>query len=294
MTEPENASKSHSAMPTHPGRLRLLVLAHLLISPAPAVAFLAPADIRYLPVIWLGSSVLLAQLMLLAVWLGLGRCELHWRLIATALGCAWLTTWACLPQIATQATAERWHLLFGMSLGSVAVWAGVFFAVRRFKADLQIATPGRQVPVETRWQFSILHLLIVTAVVAIVLGLAQGAEAGRQDSEGWGNLVASALMIVTFLINLYCAVWATLGEARIGWRLGLVVLVAVLLGVAISLPSGIQLLGWWLFAAMVVVMTAPTLIVAASLLVVRSCGYRLVPSGGDTRARRRAIQVSAE
>jgi len=281
MTDLAHQPESAPVSPVHPGRLKLLVLAHVLASPAPAVAFLLPPDMRYLPLIWLGSSVLVAQLMLLAVWLGLGSGAISVRLVTSAVGCAWAAWWACLPQIVLQDSAERYPFILSTFLGCVAIWAGVFLAVRRYSAELRLAMQSSAVSVRRPSQFSILHILIVTAVVAIVLGLARGAEATREDGSGWNYWVATALTLVTFFINLYCAVWATLGEARVGWRLCLVLVVALLLGVAVALTSNIQLLGWWLFAALVLAMSAPTAIVAASLLVVRSCGYRLVPKGGD-------------
>jgi hypothetical protein len=49
-----------------------------------------------------------------------------------------------------------------------------------------------------------------------------------------------------------------------------------LLGVATAIAMHNETVSWWLFGGSMLIMIVPTMVVLASLLVVRSCGYRIV------------------
>jgi hypothetical protein len=95
--------------------------------------------------------------------------------------------------------------------------------------------------------------------------------------NAWHNV--DALMIITFLINSICAAFAALGTGQIRLRIVLVLTVASLLGIALSLAGRFDqndMFPWWMAPPMLMTVLS-TAIVLGSLLVVRSCGYRLIP-----------------
>jgi hypothetical protein len=89
-------------------------------------------------------------------------------------------------------------------------------------------------------------------------------------------LAANVLGLVVLLINMFCAVRAPLGTGRIALPIVLSLLTATLLGVALALGLGHDQLGWHVFVGSVLVLILPAAIVIASLMVARSCGYRLI------------------
>jgi hypothetical protein len=129
-------------------------------------------------------------------------------------------------------------------------------------------------------QFTIRHLLMATAVVAIVLGIGQGvrAFADGQGEEGFFMAarldlfvaILSPCLIVVDLVTL----WAALGIGRPTSRLAVVVPMAFVLGTIPMYYLGEK--GWSSLIIWSAIMGLQAIIIAASLLVVRSCGWRLV------------------
>ncbi len=130
-----------------------------------------------------------------------------------------------------------------------------------------------------RFQYSILHILIVMSFVAVVLTLVRNARGADALSvwHTWQVVCMFALMIITFFINTICAAFAALRAGQVRLRILLVLIVASLLGIAVSLGARHDSLAWWLVPSAMLVTVLPTAVIVGSLLVVRSCGYRLVP-----------------
>ena len=91
-----------------------------------------------------------------------------------------------------------------------------------------------------------------------------------------GNGNRLFLPVRHFFVNTACAVFATLGFGNVRRNIALVLAVAVLLGVAAAIAMRTDTVSWWLFGGSILIVVVPTLIVLVSLLVVRSCGYRLI------------------
>jgi hypothetical protein len=165
----------------------------------------------------------------------------------------------------------------------VGLLGGAFLAVRCWAAHLQYQETWDDRPRPGRRQFSILHLLLITSVAALILGLARGSRDVSNQFD-WPYMALMALCFVIFFVNTLCAVWAALAVGPVHWRLTLVFSIALLLGLAILLPMyppqshpNAPRLPSWLGPSQVLAMTlVPLGIVVVSLLVVRSCGYRLV------------------
>jgi hypothetical protein len=129
-------------------------------------------------------------------------------------------------------------------------------------------------PPPRRLQFTLLQLLLLTTAVPIVVVVSRCLYWLR-GLEGSSAVNEVLVMVCVFAINVVLAASVALGLARPRWRVVTVLLASALLGVAMSWGSNSD---WWLFAMMPLTMSVlPTLIVVCTLLVVRSCGYRLVP-----------------
>jgi len=138
-------------------------------------------------------------------------------------------------------------------------------------------------------RFSLLGLIAITTLVAIVVTLSRATRSSI-NSDSAGFMAASfGLFLLAFLANTYFAVHAILRPGRVASSLLLVMLLSSLLGVALSLAMGQDDSGVLMVLAGAVISVAPTLVVVGSLLVVRSCGIRLVrqslrPTDGESGA----------
>lgn len=276
-------------------RLKVLLAVHLVLGISPAAMFLYQGGPLMLPLIWSLSSIPLGQVMLLAIWAGLGASTTARRWMGTLAGVAYLATWPSLAPVFSHYTEGAFATVFVRCIAVYATLAllltGMFLLVRRQLAELVRADDPELLP-QHRLQFSILHVLIVTSVFAIILGLARTST--RADVAGtWSSAVAYTMMIVVYGTNLVMTAWAALSPGRPHWRLAVAFAVAIVLGMIISytalyrLPTPESQL--WLFCMQTICFAIPPLIVAASLLVVRSTGYRLVPKSVATEWRRRDI-----
>jgi hypothetical protein len=266
-------------------RLRWLIAAHVVLGAIPVLSVFVPPDVRFLPVLWALWSVLLAQLMLLAFWAAMGGNRGIGRLLGALGGCAYVAVWPVLVSIlspySAEASAGEWILgyltMLLLDTGMVLLLAGGCLIMRRWFVELHRLPQPTDNAGPPCFRYSILHLLVVTSVVAVVLGLMRSARQDDSLATQWYSLASYALPIVVFLVNLVCAMRATLEPGRIRLKVSLVFVVAILLGIAQAFADRNDKVAWWLFPCFVLVMALPTAIVVASLLVVRSCGYRLIP-----------------
>jgi len=95
-------------------------------------------------------------------------------------------------------------------------------------------------------------------------------------AEGLRIVAFIMLPLMVFLINSFCVAIASLETGRVALPIFLVCVVAVFLAAALAVATQWDKFGWWVFLGFVLAMSAPSVIAIASLLVVRSCGYRLI------------------
>jgi hypothetical protein len=286
MTSPTCESgegRSSGWLPRAP-RLRRLVAVHLALAVVPAGVYLVPPNPWGLLVVHAIISVPVAQLMLLGFWVVMGTATVRHRLLSTwsavAYGACWLVVAPLLspyhraPSIASLLAGLVIGLAWALS-GLAFCSVGVFLLIQRRGTELRRVSDRETPP--ARLQYSVVHVLLITSVVAVLLGLARGARATGRETP-WNQIAGLAMMCLVLVVNLACATWAVLAAGRIRLRISLVLLFTIFLGIALPLSfhHG-ELVGWWwvlLSEALAIVL--PTLIVIASMLVVRSCGYRLI------------------
>jgi hypothetical protein len=144
--------------------------------------------------------------------------------------------------------------------------------------------PERTLP-HAWFRFSIRHLLALTAVIAILLGMA----CSKRPPNAGEPLVdfQTFLRISVPLVSVY-SMWAVLNLGRLRWQIPLVTFVTiVLVGTDMWVMHGVDvyLMSFDTFIWSLAVTFTPVATVVGSLLVVRACGYRLIPrSWGEQTA----------
>jgi hypothetical protein len=126
-------------------------------------------------------------------------------------------------------------------------------------------------------RFSIRNLLLLTAHIALVLMFVHLARDDATPPSAGKWALATVLGIGIFFGTTVLAALAALSAGRPAPRIAAATAIAGLLGVAFSFALRHDDIAWWLVPCGALITIVPTLIVAGSLLAVRSCGYRLVP-----------------
>jgi len=245
-------------------RLKLLIAAHIVAAP------------------WLGGpgSFPFPQLMLLCFWAGMGTSTGGRRLLGTLLGVAYLAFWQTQGS-SNMSWVVKYSMMCNIHLIGTAFMGGTLLGMRRWKAELRRVSDSEETTSAARFQFSLLFVLMIITAVAVILGSVLSMQPATSDRNTSASGVAAILLFVTVpLLNLLCAVWATLSIGRVGWRILLAFAVSTALALAFSFPHSIIWRAWspkLMFAWTLFFVAMPTAIVVGSLLVVRWCGYRLVP-----------------
>ena len=260
-------------------RLRWLVLAHVAIglSTGTIVALIgfSPPGPHLAAAVFVG--VVFCQTSLLGIWCGLGTSSWWRRLLGVMAGMGYL---GLLLDFGVGEPYHDNHVI--VSLATVLV-AGVLLVVRCFRVRICLTTMvTTAVP---RFQFSIRQLLILTTAVACLVSL--------------GKWLGPDLVTVTepFVLDLYGLVLATVGLISIWPVFGArppilpgIIAVAMSAGLGFGLtrlsPHAAGMPDVW-----ITIPSVEALSLVASLLVVRSSGYRLVrllaanSGNGDGAAR---------
>jgi hypothetical protein len=136
-------------------------------------------------------------------------------------------------------------------------------------------------PLADGFQFSIGNLLLATALVAVVLGI--GRVVRTVADRQWESIVSVAIFPPCFILIELATLWAALGVRRPIPRLAVLVPTAFAVGAIaasyLPVPTARES---WLFFIWPIIVAIQASITACSLLVIRSCGFRLVR--GDCNA----------
>ncbi len=130
--------------------------------------------------------------------------------------------------------------------------------------------------------------MTLAAIAFALVHAARGDGASLDSAETVYSRSAKELIVCFALfVNTACAVPATLQAGSALRSVMMSLLVSVLLGLAVTFSLRHDSFAWWLVAGGTLIAVVPTAIVIVSLLVVRSCGFRLM------RKQRRQIDVAA-
>jgi len=224
------------------------------------------------------DAVLESQLWLLAIWGGLGKARVICKIPVLLIACVFFSSF---PQFAVMVsfTTDPDLILSFMSIDYdnakgylflFLIIIGAFFVVRREKAKL--VNLKSEIIGENNFQFSIRSLIILTIVIALVLAF--GNSIRFLSFLIPHNVLRFGVFAICLIPICLTLVWATLGLGRPAPR----ILLALLLSFCVGLIEPFYLDKYYTYYY-----TTPAcniisaLIVIATLLVVRSWGYRLIP-----------------
>lgn len=240
-------------------------------------------------------TLTVAQAALIGMWLGLGVARFDLRFAVALFGPPGLCILVSLlvgQDIIMVLLIPYGLIVYGLIVGPIASILGV---LRNSRLKLRVVQLALAPPHSGRLRFGIRHVLLATALVAVVLGLGRAVRGSSNEHEVFGLFIvlAPGLMAVEF-----ATLWAALAIGRPGFRLAIVLPAALMVGaIPVYYFAGPrQEIGAADPKALVVYsafFVAQAFIIAASLLVVRSCGWRLV-SGDYSQAELAAQAAAAE
>jgi len=292
-------------------RLRWLVAFQLVLATAYAWTPLIPRLLRwndlYTSLIWTVCGISTAPVSLLAFWSAFGTASAARRRMGALVGVVYLAGCSLLHELVRESTlhnsfpssprdAHRYSSAFieqfissaGVLGLYVCVFAGILWLSRRWIGELRYFDDpdNAKANISTRYQFGTRQLFAATILVAIVCGLSRGAAnnwpaGSRFDYQGWAQ---QSLFMIAFLGITVVAARSTLLPGQIRGRIwrAVAMCVAMSFAYAVAMPTGDwawwRQAWWWILLNGLLLIGLPAGIIIASLLVVRSCGYRLMPN----------------
>ncbi len=270
-----------------PSAIHRLVAVHLVLAMVPLSISFVTIDMRTLPIVWALAAVTFAQIMLLAIWVGMVAAgNVLYKVLAATIAAAYLGIWQATAQVlmstelSNAAAVSAYVHNTSIILVLTALLTLALFGVRRLIGTIRFVKDDDFPKAEPRFHFSLLTLLAFSTVLALLLGLVRLSRMTEPAELEAERLVDYLLAVVVYGLNTLATIWATLGPGHVKRRLCVVFFVAVLLGFSFAIGAGNSPTSepWWLFLSFPVVVVLPTGIVALTLLYLRSLGYRLIPA----------------
>lgn len=256
-----------------PIRIKILLALHLFALPIGAIV---AAEYRLTlpdPVGIVVVSLALSDAGLLGLWGGMGKTR--WWLRSGCIAVSML----CLAPAIFMADIGRFEL-DGLNLLVVALPAMIvicFLLFLRKRAGLLLTNSACTPEGPEDIQFSLTHMLAMMAIIAAALAIRTGLQ-----QIGYNLHILTLILYIT-LIN-FAALWGALGRSRTFLRLLIVVPAAFLIGLIFPILTSNRTrkvaIGEEneLWSA---IFGFQAIITAATLLVFRSCGWRLRCRAGD-------------
>jgi hypothetical protein len=219
------------------------------------------------------AAIEFADAGLLGIWGAFGTTRWFWRFLAilVALGCL-----IALALYSLRITPANVMFVFALVMSSPAWAIFVVLIVLRFsRRRLHLINSMVSPAVAEGLQFTIRHLFFATTAIAVTLGL------GPLVQKLVGTLMLLAVIGPCVVVVELAILWATLGIARPWPRLLVVLPSAFVVGAVPPFYLSQMSQDWRTFVAWSAIMGLQATITAVSLLVVRSCGWRLVGGGNE-------------
>lgn len=263
------------------------------------------------------TAIRLAQLILLAFWAGMGTSRIAIRILGTLVGLVVVASGPLLVQISFPYDCMCVYELkvgnrvvprtdiplylspiefvrpIGLLVAFTLLLIGAFFLMRLTSWKLRrLPMPIAPSP-PAPFQYSLRHFMVLVVIASAVFGLFRSTLLLATPSQPeLGSVPVVALVFLTFAILSVCVLRAALTTGPVRRSIGLVLLLSLVLGLALAMAESESLRRGGEIPWQQVVQTASELvlttgIVLGSLLVVRRCGYRLVPkaSGAAVEGR---------
>jgi hypothetical protein len=260
-------------------KIGLLVTAHV----ACAIALTwADRDATWPSAAEIGQSAFVfADAGLLGIWGAFGTSRWFWRIPVILVGLVCLI--ASVIYDATGQLPQGIAMPLSIMIEAALVMSSpawiiliVLMVLRCGRRRLHVTNSISSPAVAEGLQFTILHLFIATTAIAVALGLAPLVQ------KLAGTLMLLAVIGPCVVLVELAILWATLGIGRPWPRLVVVLPSAFVVGAVPPFYLSQLSQDWSTFVAWSAITGLQATITAGSLLVVRSCGWRLV--GGNDEA----------
>lgn len=245
-----------------------LLFAHLLLGILAAWLGTLGSWAAFYEVVFAG--LVCAQAVLLGSWAGLARQPLGIK--ATGLVCGSLYV-AGVVAIGTnmRLLTDDVAVLLGLVLTTTAFVSMLFVSWGRYREVEVVRLCTIKSYASTPLRFTVRQLLGGTALLSVLLGSGQAVRSLGGEALGIGVILAT--FVICGCIMAWLVVWASLGLGRPLSR----IFIVLTLGCVIGLFPPLFLGGpWWRLLTWPGLVTATGTIATLSMLVVRSCGYRIV------------------
>ena len=245
----------------------LLVLAHVLadlvVIPFSAPRWPSPGVMAFF-------ALTFAQVSLIGIWVGIGRC---WLLLRLIVGAIVVALEYALAVAFKDANLEILFLMGGSAVAAaIALLVSRLWHVRLIRLDISKLTDATE-----GLKFSIRHLLYLTIAVAMLLTIGRSVSVNLGTPEEWPFIIALSICFASIALT---SVWASLGTG--------IVPVRMLVLLLISYGTGFIPPYYWVsirggFIAFPILTGLLGLIGGGSVLVCRACGYRVVQMQHEAR-----------
>jgi hypothetical protein len=205
--------------------------------------------------LWLSWPLILCEISMLAVWVSLANTFQWRRLIGAVAGLFYL--WVLMDAAAGVHDIDVLILVCGLFFVTLFVMVSLRFTKLRLR-QLDLDVP---LPATVAFQFSIRQMMALTAVIAILFAIAR-------SGLGWFLVLDTTFLALPTLL----ATWAALGLGLLRLRIPF----ALVACIAVGLISGFIHQAWMPYRFWLTVTLTQGIFSLASLLVVRTCGYRLL------------------
>jgi hypothetical protein len=228
------------------------------------------------PAIAVLASLVFSQAGLLGLWAAFGKSCAWIRLPCTVVGLMGLSTAIPFAERKDQwlNDFESHYLITGLVVGVPALLVFCVLRILQRSRGLRLVrSPPLHASCEGT-QFSIKHLMASTAIVAAIISIRMGLESLWYNGQGVDKAIIVAVVVPCLLLVELATFWAALGSARSFPRLMIVLPSGFLVGIV---PPFYFLRGmdWREYALWSGITGLQALLTAATLLVFRSCGWRL-------------------
>jgi hypothetical protein len=276
-------------------RLRWLIAAQLSLTLMQLVAgTVPPFNVTYGPLAWALLGMSIEPPMFLAFWCVFAAGPLRARVLALCFGAVWMAGisagYYLIAKLALRASlpltppdvGDFQSFAVGLARSSffLACLSGCLAAARFSQRNLRLVlVPGGAVESKPT-QFSLRNLFVLTLVAAVYLGLARAYRypwpESLYDGRDW---ISSLLLVLTLSANTLLASWVALSGGFGRRRACIALILALVAGLAYCAASVVDPVTTWSWLTFTLLLIElPTAILIGSLVVLRSYGYRLVPT----------------
>ncbi|WP_425618775.1 hypothetical protein NA78x_002491 [Anatilimnocola sp. NA78] len=254
-------------------RVSLLVSSHILLGLTMAGVAIYYRDSKWpigIEVAYLGFVC--SQMLLTGILLGFAKAKWWKRAIWACLGVAWVFCISLAP-FSHQPLSEL-GVLIAVPISVVAI---ACVLCRVWFATIQQREHWPTMPISNDLQFTLKTMIGLTVTIAVVLALGRFLRETVGEGAGLVLIVAAISLIASLAVGLL--VWGSLGPGRVGVRLPTAFVGLAAVGLIFPYYFGGPSWRWAVWPSLILVVAT---YVSATLLVIRSCGYRLVRFGEET------------